>query len=715
MLDKTCKHRSLLLIVFLVLTSLFVMPLKAMESLSPERLLDLDFQDLMDVKIISGSKHYESVKNLPASAIVITRKEIQQMGYLTLEEVLSSVPGLYPVDFWESDGIHLGVRGFFTDTWNRNVVFMINGVSQREGFNSSNNFSIINLPVSAIERIEIIRGPASVVYGSGAFFGSINIITVERDKRDDQSAISASFGNSLSEYTANLSGGNDNNAYSFVAAFQKDAGLDVPYSSMAHDTIETSGNTSLGDTESESHHFSYTGHFSDFFASVSFDETVNSHPFLFVPTSEYNGEANYMAARAAVGVNKKVVQGFNISSQLSFRHNRVEFFYDTDLLPDLWERQDLNSKLFKFEINALFTPVSFLEILGGYDFERIREVYTTYDLPLFGLNRFEETTGDGDINLSAYYLQSKVSISNRLKLVAGVRAQTSDSYTIYATRNNGSEGLLKASRNFEGGHWDLIPRFALIGNITDNHLIKLLYGEAFNHPEFVHTRDFVFRPTTQSVTEEHIRTYEINYIGNLTENLSISSSAFFNKVDGIIARSNGFDSEGEYYSVWKNDGDFETLGLEIQSIMQLNENLVVDFALTFQKTEDLNKGIRPGFSPDHLANIKIYYKIKSDMGFGIAANAVSDMDAQWDTAVEDVSDPTSPEVGRVSKQVGSYVVVNANYWYEPTFFQNIHLNFKVNNLLDRDYRFPTNTNQPWAWKGLRAKGREFNLGISYRF
>ena len=74
-------------------------------------------------------------------------------------------------------GSNFGVRGFLTSGMNNSMMLMVNGVNQYEDYWGFNPLSRINVPVETIERIEIVRGPMSVVYGSGALLGAINIIT----------------------------------------------------------------------------------------------------------------------------------------------------------------------------------------------------------------------------------------------------------------------------------------------------------------------------------------------------------------------------------------------------------------------------------------------------------------------------------------------------------------------------------------------------------
>ena len=65
-----------------------------------EYLTSLSLEELISIKITTGSKKSESISSIPGSVIIITRSEIEDYGYGTLEEILESIPGLYQIDVW---------------------------------------------------------------------------------------------------------------------------------------------------------------------------------------------------------------------------------------------------------------------------------------------------------------------------------------------------------------------------------------------------------------------------------------------------------------------------------------------------------------------------------------------------------------------------------------------------------------------------------------
>jgi len=136
-------------------------------------LTDMTLEELMNVEVTTAGRKPEKVADIPASVVVITREQIETLGYQNLEEVLSSITGMYFTDDLFSKVY--GVRGYWTADVMRNILVLVNDVVQKEYLASG--AEVIAIPVEAIDRIEVVRGPMSVIYGSGAFFGVINIFT----------------------------------------------------------------------------------------------------------------------------------------------------------------------------------------------------------------------------------------------------------------------------------------------------------------------------------------------------------------------------------------------------------------------------------------------------------------------------------------------------------------------------------------------------------
>ncbi|MET0404166.1 MAG: TonB-dependent receptor plug domain-containing protein, partial [Cystobacter sp.] len=130
-----------------------------------------------------ATRHEESVKKVPAIAASFGREQIRSLGARTVADVLDVVPGL-SISRDVQGFYRTAVRGLRNDA---EVLFLLNGHRLNNFFDGK---VLMNLPVENLERIEVIRGPGSSLYGAGAFLGVVNLVT----QRDEGLSFSGSVG-----------------------------------------------------------------------------------------------------------------------------------------------------------------------------------------------------------------------------------------------------------------------------------------------------------------------------------------------------------------------------------------------------------------------------------------------------------------------------------------------------------------------------------------
>lgn len=139
--------------------------------------LDLPLDRLLNLQISTAAKYEQTISEAPASVAIVTSEDIERYSYRTLEEVLLSVRGFYVTN--DRNYSYLGVRGFSRPTdYNDRILLLLNGHTLNENvYGSALIGTELGIELGAIERLEIVRGPGSVLYGTGAIFAVVNIIT----------------------------------------------------------------------------------------------------------------------------------------------------------------------------------------------------------------------------------------------------------------------------------------------------------------------------------------------------------------------------------------------------------------------------------------------------------------------------------------------------------------------------------------------------------
>jgi|GEM_PF-1267847 len=141
-------------------------------------LILLDFEELvnMDVEVSSAGKQSNRVMELPYAAHVLSAKEIVASGAQTIPEALRLIPGLFMGQISANEW-YMGMRGVGGGRYSKYVLVMVDGRIAFNSLFSGVNWDELNYPLSAIDRIEVVRGPNAAAWGANAVNGIIHIIT----------------------------------------------------------------------------------------------------------------------------------------------------------------------------------------------------------------------------------------------------------------------------------------------------------------------------------------------------------------------------------------------------------------------------------------------------------------------------------------------------------------------------------------------------------
>ncbi|MCJ8271399.1 MAG: TonB-dependent receptor plug domain-containing protein, partial [Psychrosphaera sp.] len=256
-------------------------------------LFQLSLDELIEVNlsVITPSKAEEPLSQSPGIVSVFTDKEIALFGARDLGEVLSRITGIQPYDELTIGRNRLAIRGDKPAFNNNHVLILVNGTPyNRESYGGGlwSQASILIMPLPLIKRIEVSRGPGSVLYGTNAFSGVVNIITKGSDELENEVTVSYGSNNTRAVDVSYATTKGDLEIAAAGRYFKTD-GWDL-------DAISAGGVEFSESAFSESPSFMATAKFKDFYATTSYGRAdqltlrgdFSLNPFEFVAGATAN-------------------------------------------------------------------------------------------------------------------------------------------------------------------------------------------------------------------------------------------------------------------------------------------------------------------------------------------------------------------------------------------------------------------------------------------
>jgi len=702
-------------------------------SLNDLDLLEIGLDELLKIQISTAGKQNQSITEVPASVIVILRDDIQRFGYKSVEEILQDIPGMYLIDDYCWNGSkNYGIRGFFSTGAFNNMIVLINGIDQKiEVQYDANMTERISVPIEAIDRIEVIRGPMSVIYGSGAFFGAINIITNSDFQSKKSNIISASAGNLKSKNIyGQFKGKGDKFSYSFHASYYSDDGINVPFSDLMNNyaiatlpvdsggwNLKTNSTKHLLRTERGT--INFTGTMDDI--SVSF-RLVNSQKGTveaMFGAGEEGDKLYYISGNGSVNYKKQLVKSFGIKAKLDM--DQQIHWVDNDFYFANNSTNNISRNYaYEGEISGVYEPNSNLNILAGINTRYVKDCYVFIDYPWFGYDNMDWKTKN--VESFSVFAQGTYFFNKRFQIVTGFRLERKFPYTIISSKPKGdsiASPPLQLYHYQPSQFFDFIPRLALLYSITENSAIKFLYGKAIMQPSISTISDLV--GTNLTLKPAEIQTFEINYNGNLTSQLSINTSVFYNTLNNLITRINVLE-DSVIVIISSNSGKMTTKGAELSIRYTPLEKLIFDFSAVYQISKDARRGFEDidlAYSPNLLLYGKIAYAIKN-IDICISGRYVDAMQSAWSSANIDndnlpIINSTAPYQGRIAESVPSYFSLGSNVRISNILKTGLYANASCTNILNQKIYYPSTTSNPQLDKGTLGFGRWFYCTIGIIF
>ena len=486
-----------------------------------DELLDRNLEELMNIEVITASKKPQRLSEVPATVRIITAEQIKERGYFTLEEALSDLPGF---QFRNIIGFnsYVFLRGVHSQ--NQAIVLLVDGIQINElnsgGFYAGGQFNLSN-----VKRIEIVYGPASVLYGTNAISGIINIIT--NDPEDIQGG-----------HASVLFGNFDTRNYDFkYGRYNKKNDFGFSVSGM----FKQSEKADLGGAKGDNN---WTNNMENFEDDLSFDGKLTYKNFsmgLVFQDKQASRTTNYktIGANYLDAGSLWHIQFFNghakyVYNKSSWWSNQSLLYYRNATVLDntiAYIKSDTGATggqtgyyrpndLVGFENQFNLRIKDRLSIVAGFVFEKER-LAESFSITHSGSPEIKPATPSkpGMLNnsLISIYLQAGYKFVKSTELTLGLRHDNSSYYGKVNT-----------------------PRIGLVYN-KDKFTTKLLYTEAFRAPK---PWDYTYEEGNPDLEPETMRSLEIALAYAYAENFIAGLSVYKNTMKGTLTREERRQANG---------------------------------------------------------------------------------------------------------------------------------------------------------------------------
>lgn len=511
----------------------------------PEELL------FRNVSVVSAAKKVQQRSEAPAAISVITRQDIESSGARTIAEAIQFIAG---VNVFGLQGAN--IRGVGSGS---RILLLVDGRRCNDVFSGGFEDGL-ERPLTKVERIEVIKGPASALYGTNAFAGIINVITRRplTARGLEVHARAGNFSTRAVETTWGNDGGNVDTLFSLSG-----------YSDRGHDLRGTNDDVRALEFFGKAEGYGFT-------VSGGLRPSKRGVPNIggnLTPTSSSRRTDSFGHVQYA----RELRPEWSVYSQLYFQREHLDL---RDPSGDL----DIRDLRIEAEARTHYRLSERNEFTAGIELRRDR----TTDDSTAVQGRFRSTN-------KSIFVEDELRVTNRVRLTAGVRA---DDNSVFGSSVN--------------------PRVGVVASLPTGTIVKGFYGRAFRGPDFVllftDIQLGVFRLVRNpNLKPERVTSMEVEVTHPVSPWLDASLNVYRNSLRDLIAVV--FTSGTNLTYV--NRGEASANGVEVGVHGQLGNELSFFSNFAYQDAEDDTTGASIALVPSRTVNAGLTYRPGETLTVGV--------------------------------------------------------------------------------------------------
>ena len=649
--------------------------------LPSESLESMSLEELMDIPIYAASRFEQKSSEAPASVSVVTSEQIRRYGWRTLADVLRSVRGFHASSDRNYDSI--GIRGFIqSGDYNSRILLLVDGHRANDMIYGQNSYGHdFPVDVDLIDRVEIVRGPTSSLYGSNAFFAVVNVIT-----RRGQALKGVELSGEAGRYDtykgratigSRLPGGME---YLLSATGYKSRGQDLFFPEF-NDPATNGGVASGMDGERQM----------GIFESASMGDfdvrSVYSQRMKEVPTASYGTIFNDprfktwddrawvdLSWRKAIG--DRTEAAARVYYDWYHYHGDYPFAgVDDTVVPPVdytyINKDEGRNQWYGAELQLSHRFGDSQRVTAGGEYRNSFQMkQRNYDENPYYLYLDDRRTEQ----VYALFLQDEIALGGGVTVNAGLRY---DHYSTFGGTTN--------------------PRLAVLWTPRSGTTLKLLFGSAFRAPnayEMFYDDGGVSMFRNLALKPETIRTYEAVLEQTVGENVRFTVTGFQNRIRHLIHQELFDPADPNSPSIYRNGGDVWATGGEAE-IEGKGSGFEGKLSYTYQNAEYRSTGEGLTNSPRQMAKGQLSTALWGD-------RLVPALDLQY----------TGPRQTLAGNLTGGYTLTNLTLSGRK-LLPGLEVSASVYNLFDKAYADPGA--QEHVQDTIPQDGRSFRVKVTASF